>query len=71
MWRGMLGDFDVTALQQPISILMFVFFQFIVVVILMNLIIAIMGGTCTAAMAWFNGSELLLAVVTMRGFAEG
>jgi hypothetical protein len=43
MWRGMLGDFDVTILDQPASLMMFVFFQFIVVVLMMNLIIAIMG----------------------------
>lgn len=43
MWRGMLGDFDVTVLDQPASLMMFVFFQFIVVVLMMNLIIAIMG----------------------------
>ena len=41
----MLGDFDVDILQQPISILMFVGFQFIVVVLMMNLIIAIMGDS--------------------------
>ena len=39
----MLGDFDVTILDQPASLMMFVFFQFIVVVLMMNLIIAIMG----------------------------
>ena len=39
----MLGDFDVTILDQPASLVMFVFFQFIVVVLMMNLIIAIMG----------------------------
>ena len=43
MWRGMLGDFDVTILNQPASLMMFVFFQIIVVVLMMNLIIAIMG----------------------------
>ena len=43
MWRGMLGDFEVAALDQPASLMMFVFFQFIVVVLMMNLIIAIMG----------------------------
>ena len=45
MWRGMLGDFDVGILEQPSSIVMFVFFQFIVVVLMMNLIIAIMGDS--------------------------
>ena len=45
MWRGMLGDFDAEALNQPSSIVMFVFFQFIVVVLMMNLIIAIMGDS--------------------------
>ena len=45
MWRGMLGDFDVETLEQPISVAMFVFFQFIVVVLMMNLIIAIMGDS--------------------------
>ena len=41
----MLGDFDVDILQQPTSIVMFVLFQFIVVVLMMNLIIAIMGDS--------------------------
>ena len=45
MWRGMLGDFDVDILQQPTSIVMFTLFQFIVVVLMMNLIIAIMGDS--------------------------
>ena len=45
MWRGMLGNFDVAILDQPASLMMFVFFQFIVVVLMMNLIIAIMGGS--------------------------
>ncbi len=48
MWRGMLGDFDVDILQRSSSILMFVFFQFIVVVLMMNLIIAIMGDSYEA-----------------------
>ena len=43
MWRAMLGDFDMDVLQQPLSMLVFVFFQFLVVVLMMNLIIAIMG----------------------------
>jgi hypothetical protein len=41
----MLGDFDVEILEQPMSIVMFVFFQFIVVVLMLNLIIAIMGDS--------------------------
>ena len=46
MWRGMLGDFDVDILLvQPSSILIFIFFQSIVVVLMMNLIIAIMGDS--------------------------
>ena len=45
MWRGMLGDFNVETLDQQSSIVMFVFFQFIVVVLMMNLIIAIMGDS--------------------------
>jgi hypothetical protein len=45
MWRGMLGDFDVGALDQPISILVYFFFQVLVVVMMMNLIIAIMGDS--------------------------
>ena len=45
MWRGMLGDFDVDALEQPMSIVVFAIFQFVVVVLMMNLIIAIMGDS--------------------------
>ena len=45
MWRGIFGDFDVEILQQPNSILMFIVFQFVVVVLMMNLIIAIMGDS--------------------------
>ena len=45
MWRGMLGDFDTGALDQPISIVVFALFQFVVVVMMMNLIIAIMGDS--------------------------
>ena len=41
----MLGDFDVDILEQPSSILIFILFQFIVVVLMMNLIIAIMGDS--------------------------
>ena len=45
MWRAMLGDFDVEAgLEKSSSIAMFVVFQLIVVLVMMNLIIAIMGG---------------------------
>ena len=45
MWRGMLGDFDVDdLLRKPSSVTMYVFFQIVVVVLMMNLIIAIMGG---------------------------
>ena len=51
MWRGMLGDFDVDVLQQPSSILIFILFQFIVVVLMMNLIIAIMGDSYENVMA--------------------
>lgn len=41
----MLGDFDIDALGQPMSILMFTVFQFLVVVLMMNLIIAIMSDS--------------------------
>ena len=41
----MLGDFDVNTLEQPTSIFTFVAFQFIVVVLMMNLMIAIMGDS--------------------------
>ena len=41
----MLGDFDVDILQKPISIIMLVAFQFAVVMLMMNLIIAIMGDS--------------------------
>ena len=39
----MLGDFDVTILDQPASLMMFALFQFVVVVLMMNLMIAVMG----------------------------
>ena len=46
MWRGMLGDFDVeAALFHKTSIITYIVFQALVVVLMMNLIIAIMGGT--------------------------
>ena len=45
MWRAMLSDFDVDILQQPSSIVVFMIFQFFVVVLMMNLIIAIMADS--------------------------
>ena len=65
MWRAMLGDFDIDATLgkggdiEPTSIAMFVVFQALVVVLMMNLIIAIMAGSnaCTRTCCWVLGTE--------------
>jgi hypothetical protein len=47
VFRAALGDFDVEAtLSKPSSIVVYVLFQFAVVVLMMNLIIATMAGVC-------------------------
>ena len=45
MWRGMLGEFDISTLSSKSAVVMYLVFQGVVVVLMMNLIIAIMGGT--------------------------
>ena len=45
MWRGMLGDFDVMYLQSQTSIIVYIVFQIVVFLLMMNLVIAIMGDS--------------------------
>ena len=60
----MLGDFDIDAtLTKPLSIAMFVIFQVLVVVLMMNLIVAIMAGTSRKYCAAQSNMHITLGLI--------